>query len=161
VTIGRESSSDIYRKFLPASVRIVKDRMRVKSPLVGILNGFRAMRCNYSAVLSCDTPFARGEVLNLLFKKATKFDAAIPRWPNGDIEPLQSVYRIRPAIPAAKLALTRQEYRSVDMIKRLRRVTYVPAREIKQVDKDLISFFNVNNRSDLGRAEAIQASSRA
>jgi len=160
VAIGRESNSSTYRKFLPASIRIVKDRWQVKSPLVGILTGFKWMRSNYSVVLSCDTPFANRSVLGLLFKKATHFDAAIPRWPNGDIEPLQAVYRTRPAIPAAKMALTHKEFRNVDMIKRLRRITYVPVREIKQIDKDLVSFFNVNNRRDLRRAEAIQAFSR-
>ena len=155
VAIGRESSIDVYRQLLPRSVHIVKDQMRAKSPLVGILTGFQGMKSEYSIVLSCDTPFVKDDVLRFLVKKAIRSDAAVPRWPNGDIEPLQSVYKVRSAIPAAKLALSRHELRNMDMIKRLSRVTYVPVREIKRIDEDLTTFFNINKRSDLRRAESL------
>jgi len=111
------------------------------------------MRSEYSAVLSCDAPFVMADVLRILFRKALRSDAAIPKWPNGDIEPLQAVYKVRSAIPAARYALGRHEFRNVDMIKRLNRVTYVPVREIKRIDKGLMTFFNVNRPSDLRRAE--------
>ena len=158
VAIGRESSIYVYKKLLPASAHIVKDRFRVKTPLVGILTGFQEMQSEYSAVLSCDTPFVKRDVLRLLFRKAARSDAAIPKWPNGDIEPLQAVYKVRSAIPAAKLALSRHEFRNVDMIKRLSRVTYVPVREIKRIDRGLITFLNINRASDLRRAETLLAS---
>ena len=153
VAIGRESSSVVYRKLLPESVTLVKDRLRAKSPLVGILTGLQVMKSEYSIVLSCDTPFASGEVLELLFKKAVHSDAAVPQWPNGDLEPLQSVYKVRPTISAAKNALRYEEFGSVDMIERLSKVTYVPVKEIKSIDKGLTTFFNINRRSDLRRAE--------
>ena len=152
VAIGRESSTVVYRKLLPKSVAVVKDRLRAKSPLVGILTGLQVMKSGYSMVLSCDTPFVKDEVLKLLFKRAVHSDAAIPKWANGDIEPLQSVYKVKSVIPAARLALHRQEFRIVDMIKRLNRVTYVPVRDIKRMDTDLVTFFNVNTQSDLRRA---------
>ena len=160
VAIGRESRIDVYKKLLPSSAQVVKDRLRVKSPLVGILTGFQAMKSEYSVVLSCDTPFVKDSVLRLLFKRAVHSDAAIPKWPNGDIEPLQSVYKVRSVIPAAKLSLRRHEFRNVDMIKRLNRVNYVPVQEIRRVDAGLTTFFNVNRRSDLRRAEALHASIR-
>jgi molybdopterin-guanine dinucleotide biosynthesis protein A len=160
VAIGTESSIYAYKKLLPASAHVVKDRFRVKTPLVGILTGFQEMQSEYSVVLSCDTPFVKGDVLRLLFRKAARSDAAIPKWPNGDIEPLQAVYKVRSAIPAAKLALSRHEFRNVDMIKRLGRVTYVPVREINRIDRGLITFFNVNRPSDLRRAEALWARDR-
>jgi len=155
VAIGRESSDSVYRSFLPGSTRIVKDRLRVKAPLVGIFTGLRVMRSEYSAVLSCDTPFVKDDVLRLLFRRAVHSDAAIPKWPNGDIEPLQSVYKVGSAIQAATEALSQQEFRNADMIKRLTRVTYVPVREIKRLDQDLTTFFNVNRRGDLRRAEGL------
>jgi molybdopterin-guanine dinucleotide biosynthesis protein A len=153
VAIGRESSSVVYRKLLPESVTLVKDRLRAKSPLVGILSGLQVMKSGYSIVLSCDTPFASGDVLKLLFKRAVRSDSAIPQWPNGDLEPLQSVYKVRPTISAAKDALRCGEFGSVDMIRRLRKVTYVPVEEIRSIDKGLTTFFNINRRSDLRRAE--------
>jgi len=160
VAIGRESSAVVYRQLLPKSVTVVKDRLRAKSPLVGIVTGLQVMKSRYSMVLSCDTPFAKDDVLRLLFKRAVHSDAAIPKWPNGDIEPLQSVYRVKSAIPAARLALHRQEFRLVDMIKRLNNVTYTPVQEIERIDADLVTFFNVNTQSDLRHATAIYASNR-
>jgi len=154
VAIGRESSTVVYRKLLPKSVTVVKDRLRAKSPLVGILTGLQVMKSGYSMVLSCDTPFVKDDVLKLLFKRAVHSDAAIPKWANGDIEPLQSVYKVKSVIPAARLALHRQEFRVVDMIKRLNRVTYVPVRDIKRMDSDLMTFFNINTQSDLRRASS-------
>lgn len=161
VAIGRESSAHVYKRLLPSSARIVKDRLRPKGSLVGILTGFQVMESEYSVVLSCDTPFVRDDVLRLLFRRAIHSDAAIPKWPNGDIEPLQSVYKVKPTIQAAREAFDREEFRNADMIKRLSRVTYVPVQEIKPLDPDLTSFFNVNRRSDLSRAEALLDSSTA
>ena len=160
VAIGRESRIDVYEKLLPSSAHIVRDRLRVKSPLVGILTGFQTMKSEYSIVLSCDTPFVKDSVLSFLFRRAVHSDAAIPKWPNGDIEPLQSVYRVKSVIPAAKLSLSRNEFRNADMIKRLSRVNYVPVQEIRHVDAGLTTFFNVNRRSDLRRAKALHASIR-
>ena len=152
VAIGRESNILVYRKLFPKSVTVIKDRLRTKSPLVGILTGLQVMKSGYSMVLSCDTPFVKDDVLKLLFKRAVHSEAAIPKWANGDIEPLQSVYKVKSVIPATRLALHRQEFRIVDMIKRLNRVTYVPVRDIKRMDSGLITFFNVNTQSDLRRA---------
>ena len=59
VAIGRESCVDVYDKLLPSTAHIVKDRLRVKSPLVGILTGFQIMKSEYSIVLSCDIPFVK------------------------------------------------------------------------------------------------------
>ena len=160
VAIGAESNVVVYRKLLPKSVTVVKDRLRAKSPLVGMVTGLQVMKSGYAMVLSCDTPFAKDDVLRLLFKRAVHSDAAIPKWPNDDIEPLQSVYRVKSAIPAARLALHHQEFRLVDMIKRLNSVTYVPVQEIKRIDADLVTFFNVNTQSDLRHAAAIYASNR-
>lgn len=97
----------------------------------------------------------------MLFEKAVGSDAAIPRWPNGDLEPLQSVYKVGKALPAAKLALGQGAFRMVDMIKQLRRVTYVPVREIKRLDGDLVTFFNVNTEGDLVAAEAALTPNRS
>jgi molybdopterin-guanine dinucleotide biosynthesis protein A len=155
VAIGREHQVDSYTGLVPESVRVLRDAMQEKSPLVGIITGFEVMKSEYSLVLSNDTPFAKQRVLEYLFKRAAGSDAAIPRWMSGGLEPLQSVYRVRSALPAAKVALSERGFRNVDMIKRLRRVTYIPVSVLKRLDSDLITFFNVNTRSDLRRANRI------
>jgi molybdopterin-guanine dinucleotide biosynthesis protein A len=158
VAIAREQHTDSYSGLVPESVRVLRDRIHEKSPLVGIITGFQVMKSEYSLVLSCDTPFAKRRVLEYVFKRAAGSDAAIPRWMNGRLEPLQSVYRVRSALQAAKLALSERGFRNVDMINRLRRVTYIPVGVLKRFDNDLITFFNVNTRTDLRRANRIHSS---
>lgn len=160
VAIGREDEVAPYKRLVEKSVRVLKDKEHEKSPLVGIVTGFQSMRSEYSLVLSCDTPFVKERVLEFLFDKAADSEAAIPKWPNGDLEPLQSVYKVKSALPAAKVALIQHGFRIVDMIRRLGVVTYVPVREIKRLDNDLMTFFNVNSRIDLRHAEAIYGSRR-
>jgi len=158
LAIGREDRTASYCKIVPKPVRVLKDKMREKSPLVGIVTGFQAMKSEYSLVLSCDTPFAKRTVLELLFEKANGLDAAVPKWPNGDIEPLQSVYRVRPSFLAAKLALNERRFRNLHMINRLGKVAYVPISDVRKIDEDLITFFNVNTLVGLHRAEALYGS---
>jgi molybdopterin-guanine dinucleotide biosynthesis protein A len=155
LAIGREDHTTSYSRIVPDSVSVFKDQMREKSPLVGIVRGFQAMKSEYSLVLSCDTPFAKRAVLEFLFEKANGSDAAVPKWPNGDIEPLQSVYQVKPSLLAAKLALSENRFRNLHMIELLGKVVYVPVRDLRQLDKELITFFNVNTKADLRRAEAL------
>lgn len=156
VAIGREDNVASYASIVRESVRVLNDTMREKSPLVGIVTAFQVMNSEYSLVLSCDTPLVNQRVLGLLFERTTGSDAAIPRWPDGEIEPLQSVYRVAPALPAAVLALGQHRFRNVNMIQRLGKVTYLPVEDIKHFDSSLTTFFNVNIESDLRQAEKIR-----
>lgn len=158
VAIGRDAHLHSYTRILPESVRVLKDSLPHKSPLVGMVTGFRRMKSDHSLVLSCDTPFASTRVLEYLFDKATGKDAAIPQWPNGDIEPLQSVYRVNAALHSANLALRLKDSRILDMILMLKDVVFVKIDEIRLLDCDLTTFFNVNTRDELQKAEMLYLS---
>ncbi|MEM2936447.1 MAG: molybdenum cofactor guanylyltransferase, partial [Candidatus Bathyarchaeia archaeon] len=88
VVIGKNDNLADYKSFLPPSITILKDIVTGMGPLAGILTGMQNMHSEYAVVLPCDSPFIKGEVLTYLFKMAQGVDAAIPRWPNGNIEPL-------------------------------------------------------------------------
>jgi len=157
VVIGKNDKIDNYITILPSKVTVLKDTVEGKGPLVGILTGMQRMRSEYSVVLPCDSPFIKREVLEHLFERAQGADAAIPRWPNGNIEPLHAVYRILPSIPAAETALREDELLIVDMIKRLGKVVYVSTDELKRFDQELITFFNINNQEDLKAAKRLKS----
>ena len=156
VVIGKNDEINNYRGFLPSKVAISKDPVEGKGPLVGILTGMQKMRSEYTVVLPCDSPFIKKEVIEHLFEKAQGADAAIPRWPEGNIEPLHAVYKIPSSIPAAETALRKDELLIVDMIKRLDKVVYVNTDELKKFDQELITFFNINNREDLETAKRLK-----
>jgi len=153
VVVGKNDDLADYESFLPPSVTILRDIVKGMGPLAGILTGMQNMRSEYAVVLPCDSPFIKREVLMYLFKMAQGADAAIPRWPNGNIEPLHAVYRVSAAIPATKAALERRELFILDMIKRLDRVIYVDTEEIRKIDEELVTFFNINTQEDLIVAE--------
>jgi molybdopterin-guanine dinucleotide biosynthesis protein A len=154
LSVVQEDFVAYYRKLVPEFVKIVKDRMPVKSPLVVMAAGLEQMKSQYSLALAYGTLFLNKQVLEMLFHKM-RSDAAIPRWPNGDIEPLQAAYRIRTTLPAAKLALSHNCFQIRDMIERLSKVSYIRISDIRQVNAELVTFLNVNTPADLVRAKAV------
>ena len=155
VAIGYSDDPTTYSNVLPRSIRVIKDEVEGHTPLIGILTGLSHMHSTYSAILSCDLPFTRSQVLELLFKRADEFDAAIPQWPTGRIEPLHAIYRVNPTKEAARKAFSSGGLKNTDMIESLTRVNYVHVDEIRPLDPQLLSFFNINIPQDLKKAKKI------
>jgi len=161
LAIGHTDQIEIFQRSLPEQVSIVRDNSSLQSPLVGILTGLRQVKSSYAIVVPCDHPFLSEQVISYLYEKVAGFDAAIPRWPNGNIEPLHSVYKVADTISAAENALTLNELKVSRMIERLGNVHYVHVEEIRALDKDLLTFFNINTEDDMRRAEEIMVSTSA
>ena len=149
VAVRKNDELSAYTRILPPTITVVKDVVEGKGPLAGILAGMKSMHSKYALVLPCDSPFIKKEVLMYLTRKAQKADAAIPQWPNGNIEPLHAVYKICSALTATETALEKGELFIRNMIKRLGKVIYVSTEEIRKLDPELITFFNVNGPEDL------------
>jgi len=160
VAVGKNDELSAYTRILPSTVTVVKDTVEGKGPLAGISAGMRSMGSKYALVLPCDSPFIKKEVLMYLLHKVQKADAAIPQWPNGNIEPLHAIYKIRSAVTATKTALENGELFIRDMIKRLGKVIYVSTGEIRKLDPELITFFNINGPEDLKAAVLHQCTSQ-
>ena len=152
LVIGKNDELEKYAAILPSSVTILKDSEEGKGPLMGILTGMQKMHSEYAMVLPCDSPFIKKEVLEHLFHKVKGVDAAIPRWPNGNIEPLHAIYRISSTVSAAKASLRADELMILDMIKRLKKVVYLNTNNLRKYDQDLVTFFNINRQKDLRNA---------
>jgi molybdopterin-guanine dinucleotide biosynthesis protein A len=155
VVVSSKLQVEFYSVLIPKETKIAIDVENTRSPLVGALTGLSSVQAEYSLLLPCDAPFVSEKVVELLFEACTGVDAVVPRWPNDYIEPLQAVYRTRSALEAAKQALGRGEMRPLNMIRLLRRVRYVSTVVIRQLDPQLMTFFNVNTQSDLAKAEKI------
>jgi len=160
VAVGKNDELSAYTRILPSTVTVVKDVVEGKGPLAGIFAGMKNMHSKYALVLPCDSPFIKKEVLMYLLHKAQKADAAIPQWPNGNIEPLHAVYKICSAVTATETALEKGELFIRDMIKRLGKVTYITTEEIRKLDPELITFFNINGPEDLKAALFRQGTSQ-
>jgi molybdopterin-guanine dinucleotide biosynthesis protein A len=155
IVTSSEERAEQYSKIVSPNVRFAVDISESMGPLVGALTGFKAAKGQYSLLLPFDLPFVSKEIVSLLFDLCVGKAAAIPRWPNIQIEPLCAVYKTDQALEAAKKALANNEFDMRAMISKLRGVRYISTLVIEQLDPDLHTFFNINTPLDLKKAEAI------
>ena len=161
IVVSSESQAENFAKVVDSNVNIVVDIDDVRSPLIGASTGFRKTQGEYSLLLPCDTPLVSTRILLLLFELCTNRNAVIPRWPNGYMEPLQAVYRTKPALEAAESAFSEGKLDIRSMVDRLGGVRYISTLVLQQLDPKLRTFFNVNTSLDLKKAESMLKHTRS
>lgn len=134
---------------------VVDEESEVRCPLIGAKTAFRNAKSEYTSLLPCDVPLVNSNVLQLLISTSKGYDAVVPRWPNGYIEPLHSIYRTSKALTAAESSLAGQRYDMRSMLEKLDKILYISTLIIKNFDPHLYTFLNVNKKEDLKRAEII------
>jgi len=125
-------------------------------PLLGLITGLKAVEHDKAVALACDMPLVRRDVVAFLADVMSFMNAAVPRWPNGYVEPLQAAYRTERAVEAGESLL--KSGQAVDMrsfLRELGRVRYISTRVIEEFDPGLSTFLNVNTPTDLKRAEVM------
>jgi molybdopterin-guanine dinucleotide biosynthesis protein A len=154
VVIGRLEPKSDYEAVLPSRARVLNDTQEGKTPFNGIVTGLQAANSEYAFICACDVPFVNERVVELLFRRASSVDAAIPKWNEGAIEPLEAVYRAVSTLQVARETMTISDQRLKAMTNKLAHVVYVSVEdELSKLDPDLRTFFNVNSRKDLETAE--------
>ena len=106
-------------------------------------------------------PFLKPEVIDRLYELADElsddsvaYEAAVPVQPNGFFEPLHSVYNREKMQSACERALENGERRIHVPLQELC-VNRVSIDQLRPLDPDLLSFFNLNTREDLEKARAL------
>jgi molybdopterin-guanine dinucleotide biosynthesis protein A len=155
IVASSKVQAENFAKVTGSDVLIVIDANDMQSPLIGALTGFENATGKYSLLLPCDTPLISRDILLLLLELRTNKNAVVPRWPNGYIEPLQAVYRTKPAIETAKRILKAGKADMRSMVDELRGVRYISTLVLKQLDPKLRTFFNINTPLDLKKAEFV------
>ena len=140
---------------LDLEVRQLSDLEPGLGPLMGLYSALRVLPHDYVLALPCDTPFLSPRLLAHLVSLRGGWDAVVPRWRNGYLEPLHSVYRVEAARLAAEKALGEGERRLQALVSRLDRVRFVPVEDLEGLDPGLRSFWNINHRGELEEAEAM------
>ena len=75
-------------------IEVITDIYPGKGPLGGIYSGLCASRTVANIVVGCDMPFLNTALLEHMSKLISSYDAIVPRWPGGKIEPLHAVYSV-------------------------------------------------------------------
>lgn len=119
-----------------------------KGPISGILSGLEACKDEYCFIVGCDMPLLDRNVVRMLFQQCEGYEAAIPRWDDGFLEPLHAVYMTGPMIRETKKAIERDEKIILAPLSKLN-VNYVKIDDIKNIDPDLRTFMNLNTPGEL------------
>jgi molybdopterin-guanine dinucleotide biosynthesis protein A len=153
VVVSSKEQARKHEKILNPGVSILVDEADLHGSLVGAIAGFKHARGEYSVLLPCDTPLVSREILRLMLELCVNKNAAVPRWPNCNIEPLQAVYRTKTALRAAESALSKGTLNLQTVLDNMTGVRYISTLVLKQLDPELRTFFNVNTPLDLRKAE--------
>lgn len=155
IVVSSKGQLEEHSRVFGSSAKLVLDEYNVRSPLVGVVTGFKKAAGEYSVLLPCDTPLISEEVISLLLDSAPGHDAVVPRWPNGYVEPLQAVYKTKAAYASALDAFRKGKLNLRAMITGLEKVLYLSTKAVRSIDTNLHTFFNVNDVDDLREAEIV------
>ena len=148
ISVRDLAQGEMLESALGRGYRFAYDDYRNLGPISGILSGLSECEDEYCFISACDMPFIHPDVVRLLFEKSESYDAAIPRWEDGFLEPLHAVYRCAPMIHETKKAIERGAKIILAPIFKMN-VTYVPMNEIRKLDPDLRTFININTDEDI------------
>ena len=146
------SNNNLFQSDKYPELKFITDVYPDKGPLGGIYTGLLNSTSLLNLVVASDMPFLNPALLRYMVQVANDYDLVVPRV--GDfVEPLHAIYTRDCMEPAEHLL--KQDILSVHRLFSMVRTRYVEVEEIDRFDPDHLSFFNVNTRADLSRAEEI------
>ena len=137
----------------PSYKQVVPDLFNQRGLLVGLYSGLKTSASQYNLVVGCDMPFLKVELLQYMRDKIDSNDIIIPRYAKSYIEPLCAIYS-KDCLEVMKRNI-KAGILSIRRIFPYLKVKYIEEKEIKRVDPELNSFFNVNYKEDFIRAEEL------
>ncbi|HYR79302.1 MAG TPA: molybdenum cofactor guanylyltransferase [Candidatus Dormibacteraeota bacterium] len=130
-------------------LKIVHDEAAFAGPLDALRRGLNALDHDVAFACSCDLPLLNSDVAADLVAMLDEFDAVIPEV-GGMLQPLHAVYRKHCANAIASLEASGEKRLTANAnAVNARRVGEL---ELRALDPELSSFFNVNTPEDYQRA---------
>jgi len=149
----RQARSSVSLCIFP-EVKTVVDLYPEKSSLGGIYTGLVHSTYLRNLVVACDMPFLNLNLLRYMIDLSPDFDVVIPRI--GDqMEPLHAIYSKNCLSPMENL-LKQDNLRIINLLNSVKG-RYVEKDELDRFDPEHLSFFNINTRADLERAQILAA----
>lgn len=146
ISVRDRAQGELFESYF--NYKLAYDAYKNVGPLAGILSGLQACESECCFVAACDMPFINDNVVRLLFRKSENYEAAIPRWDDGFLEPLHAVYKVKPMIKQAEKAIDKGKTIILAPIFKMH-VNYVEVDEIKKLDPELRTFMNINTFEDI------------
>ncbi len=142
---------------LPPGAKVTVDRYPGKGSLGGLFTGLSAAAQPWAVMVACDMPFLSVALLRHMLSLREGHDAVVPVVEERP-EPLHALYSAR-CLPFMERRLQADDLKIARFFDEVR-VRYVPEEELRQLDPELHSFFNINTQEDVDRAMALAAQGR-
>jgi molybdopterin-guanine dinucleotide biosynthesis protein A len=155
VVVNSKSDRAEFAKYFPENQIFTDIASEFRCPLLGALTAFQYAQHPYTQLLPCDSPLIHPIFFEIMWSMVENHNAAVPRWPNGWIEPLHSVFETQAAKEVAAKCLADNHPRMQCLIDNLGHVIYLSTNALQRFDKKLQTFTNVNTPADLRRIEQI------
>jgi molybdopterin-guanine dinucleotide biosynthesis protein A len=137
-----------YEKVLEDSkenLTIHTDLIKDQGPLAGIYTGLTYINSSYALIIPCDSPLIQDSFIEKIFSFINnEYDAVVPQWPDGHLEPLHALYHKR-NIKIIKEHLNEGRNDVKSLLEKLK-VKYV---NVDLLDETGQSFRNLNQPKDL------------
>ena len=158
VVVCRDSKQiEEYRGLFNLDCTFIKDTVENFGPLAGIHAALSYFK-DFTLVVAVDLPLIRKGVAKMIYQECVKMGAnALIPTKNNKFEPLLACYSYN-ALKEIEKSFDRQERKIMIPINRLKKVVFYDIENLRKIDKDLVSFFNVNTKEDLKRAEELCSS---
>ncbi|OIP14031.1 MAG: hypothetical protein AUJ99_00400 [Caldisericum sp. CG2_30_36_11] len=150
VVVATDNASELIPLKEKYRVKIVEDEMKNLGAIVGIYTGLKNIVEEKAFVCGVDMPFINFNLVKYLMSKDGKIVVPFVR---GFPEALHSVYS-KDIIPQIQELLNEGIYKISELFNFVETV-YIDEREVRQVDKNLTSFFNLNTKKDLEILEGV------
>ena len=145
-------------QYLSWNMMIVTDLFPIRSSLTGIHAGLFYASQPHIFVTACDTPFLTKALIGaLLDELEPKWDVVMPVTEQGN-QPLCAIYSKR-CIKPIEYQLEHEEPKILKFFPKVK-VKKVLEAQLRTVDPDLVSFFNINTPEDLAASEKVSMEGR-
>jgi molybdopterin-guanine dinucleotide biosynthesis protein A len=143
-------------EFVAWECMIVSDLLPVRSSLTGIHAGLFYTRFSHAFIAACDMPFLKREMVHLLVNNLEpKWDVIVPVTREG-YQPLCAVYSKRCLIPIENQAANGNM--KISKLYSKVKVKKIAEESLREIDPELISFFNINTLEDWTLSQKMRVS---
>lgn len=136
---------DMDLKIKP-KIHVYMDFIIDQGPLVGICTGLMHIKSDQAMVIPCDSPFITRSFIEKVYslENTTKFDAIVPQWSDGKVEPLHAIYNKKNVKIIENLL--EEGKRDVNSLLKIINVKYI---EAESLDESGHSLKNLNKPEDI------------
>jgi molybdopterin-guanine dinucleotide biosynthesis protein A len=132
----------------------IPDEIEGIGPIAGLYTALKNTNGDFVFLTACDMPFLKESLIRyMILSLDESCDILMPRYDNGMIEPLFSIYNKR-VLKYIKVNIETRKYgfRFLLNYNQELKIKFVNENDLKRLDPKLLTFFNINTKSDFEKA---------